>query len=499
MSTLTQLISIFRKAAAFMLLPLLAWSCQWMTEDYDDELVDSSSEVPQYINITISVSAGKIPATRANPAGGEYGDGVEQGIDTRENEVKNITLIFYEDATGINTNSAEAVVACVKSYAVSRYSEGDLPAAHTHKAGESEALKDAEILYTTGDQELNGTTLQVGKTYKVLAVANGYVDVKAGDKITAVRDKVLTSIYSGSGVGTSATDFVMTSESDATISLTNPTLYTSTTVAAKNRFVYYFDCIHIERMAARIDYWAKNSNGYKTSYTDHPGYEYVAKMEDGTPSPDRFVLTSITPFNLNGGDEYLFKRTNDASNAYLADETTENWVVDPTTSSKTTASHPVSLLSPLTTVVSDMTGTYNVTMASQQTNKLTVSGSDNIILAYPKENTLTATTPLYYYATGLAFEGYYYQNGATTGGERRVYYYFIRHQGESDKPYPAMKAEELSTTATIGSSGTPMNFGIVRNNIYRVSIEGINATTGIIQIKIQEEKWRHVDNPTIYI
>ena len=44
-----------------------------------------------------------------------------------------------------------------------------------------------------------------------------------------------------------------------------------------------------------------------------------------------------------------------------------------------------------------------------------------------------------------------------------------------------------------------MNFGIVRNNIYRVSIEGMDAQEGTIKIKIEEKHWRHVDNPVIYI
>ena len=138
-------------------------------------------------------------------------------------------------------------------------------------------------------------------------------------------------------------------------------------------------------------------------------------------------------------------------------------------------------------------------MSSQQNNKLTEDNSDDIILAYTKENTVTATTPLYYYATGLAFEGYYYRNGSTTG-ERHVFYYYIRHQGESNQAYTAMKADELSTTATITSLGssTALNYGIVRNNIYRVSIESITMG-GWIKIAIEEKPWRHVDNPTIYL
>ena len=93
-------IKLIRKAAAVVLLPLLAWSCQLVTDDYDceNDILDIANK---YINITISVSADSNPVTRA-PQGGEYGDGSEKGK-ARENVVNDITLIFYEDATGINT------------------------------------------------------------------------------------------------------------------------------------------------------------------------------------------------------------------------------------------------------------------------------------------------------------------------------------------------------------------------------------------------------------
>ena len=237
-------IRFIRKAAAFLLLPLLACSCQWMTTDYDDE-IDINANT-KYINITISVSASSSPVTRA-PLGGEYGDGTEKGIETRENEVKDITLIFYQADNGINTTSEDAEVLCVKKYDVHVVRDGDLPSnyAHSHKTGETSESSTAinqEVIYTTGNQKLNETSLEAGETYRVLVVANAVVNVKEGDKIKDVREKVLSKIYTGTGLGIDATDFVMASESDATVTLTNPTVDTST---GEPSFVYYFNCIHI--------------------------------------------------------------------------------------------------------------------------------------------------------------------------------------------------------------------------------------------------------------
>ena len=472
-------------AAAFLLLPLLASSCQWVTDDYDDETAGSSDT--NYIKLTLHVRA-SAAVTRANPTGGEDGDGREKGIETRENKVDGVTVIFYQNAAGINASAASAAATPI-----------DFVAYYETKAdGNAYDRYSGELCYTTDEQELDAS-LDITKTYHILVVANADLtgSITTGNAATTsladVRDMMQISAYTGSGIAVDASKFVMTSESseDDVISFRYST-YDKTT----NRRIYTFDNIHIERMAARIDFWAKNAT--YTTTQDHYGYEYPVVGS----ATDKFVLTSITPFNLNigtdTGNEYLFKRTDDTA-PYLANETLTNWVIDPYTASKTGSTPPPYLQSQLANVVTNWPGTYNVTMSSQQNNKLTEDNSDDIILAYTKENTVTATTPLYYYATGLAFEGYYYRNGSTTG-ERHVFYYYIRHQGESNQAYTAMKADELSTTATITSLGssTAMNYGIVRNNIYRVSIESITMG-GWIKIAIEEKPWRHVDNPTIYL
>lgn len=512
MSRLSQIVSTIRKTAAFMLLPLLASSCHWMNEDYDcEETADSSAA--QYINITISVSTGNF--TRSNPTGGEYGDGPEKGIEDRENKVNDITLIFYQDEAGINTSNGNAKVVCVKKYTVYPYEEPYYPIGHDHPEDEPYNVQTNEVLYTTGEQKLEETTLVAGETYKLLVVANAPDDLGiAANQVIAssdVRDKVLASVYEGSGVGINARNFVMASAAEATINLRNPRVYTSPTEAEKNRFVYYLDCIHIERLAARIDFWAKESNGYKSS-TDNaayttPGYEYTISRPDGTATNDRFVLTSITPFNLNNGNEYLFKRTNDNANPYLANETFANWVTDPYTSGKNLNEHPAYFASTLTSVIANHNNFYNVTMASQQSNKFDVTNdgytADNIIVGYAKENTLRpqGDSPLFYYATGLAFEGYYYRGGTGTG-ERCVFYHFIRHQGDSNDAYQTYTNDNISMEATkaVKCPTLPsMNFGIVRNNVYRISVDKVSAKGGFIELSIREMRWRHIDNPVIYL
>ena len=459
-----------------LLMALIVLSAATSCYDYDKQDVISETPV-NYINVTLTVSASSAPMTRANtPLGGEDGDGREQGIETRENEVEGVTLIFYRNNAGINA-SAESAASTPIDF-VAYYT--------TTLVGDVSDRYSGELRYTTGERELKAP-LSSDNEYHMLVVANANLEglIVAGTTTLAqVRDMVRSSVYAGTGVGTNASLFVMTSEEDKLLSFG-----TGSYNQATNRRIFTFDNIHIERMAARIDFWAKNA-AYATDY-DHNGYLYSV----GTT--DHFVLTSITPFNLNmgSGNEYLFKRTSDASSPYLANETTSNWVIDLYTSGKTTSAHPEWMVSTLTTVESSLTNDYNITMEGSQSGIQKVENIDDIIIAYPKENTLNSSSPLYYYATGLAFEGYYYVNGAKTGGERRVYYHYLRHQGDAES-YTAVKSP-LDKSVTCGST-TPMSYGVVRNNIYRVSIGGITPDDRLI-LNIKVKKWDKFEHATIYM
>ena len=503
MSFISKSILILRRTAASVLLPLLAGSCQLVVDDYDCEN-NIYNDANQYINVTISVSASdSYPVTRS-PQGGEYGDGSEKGQE-RENVVDNITLIFYEDATGINT-AAEATVACVQTYNVREFTPADYNnLAHTHKMGESSTLKGNEVLYTTGDQKMEGTGLEAGKTYKLLVVANanGDVNVNVGDKIKTegstigLRDKVIGSIYTGTGtgVGIDATNFVMTSENDATVTLTNPIIK-----EAENKAIYYFSCIHMERLAARIDFYTRGSE-YKSEYG---GYKYSV----GSSDEDGFyVVTSVTPFNLYDENEYLFKRMQDNWSAeptttYLGDETESvgetlgNYVVDPKTYLKDNeASHTLSYLSPIAQNMTDVsyTVTMNSNMSSEQ--KYFIGDDHNIIIAYAKENTLMPSSYLKKYATGVAFETKYYANASATP-KTHVFYYYLRHQGEeASGSYQAKEWIRLSDTE-VSNPSVAMNYGVVRNNIYRIEISGF---TDRLQLKIKVKKWDKFTHEVIYL
>lgn len=508
--------------AAALLLPLLT-ACSFMSEDYYDcdKEPPTTTSPERYINLSIVVSAGNENATRA-PQGGEDGDGRETGSE-RENKVTGITLMLYRDGQdendkGINTDNPDTKIDFIRYYKVDK----------TKTSGEN-----IEASYTTGYQPLAGTDIKLGVKYHAIVVANKNLtgEVFVGSSVAVVREKVISDIYERGGIGIDAENFVMASEKDFDFKLKDPT---SEVVDGKPALVYSLDGIRIERLAARIDFWMKGAT-YKTKDNnpayETPGYEYDVTKSNGNPSKDKFVLTAVTPFNLYDGDEYFIKRITDknydftnnkASVVYLGNEriTTGtdhlNYVLDPYTGSKTANTVPDYMKQDyaLENFLKSENSTYDAKkgLISSFRSSNGEDGEkgvftyeengkegDNIIICYPKENTLWKSSPLYYYATGLCIEGDYYKNGTGTPTPL-TYYGFIRHQGESTTSgvYPIVPSDQLGSYKEENENIFPMNFGVVRNNIYRISIDNITEQ-GNITWKIEVKNWDVFEHKTIFM
>lgn len=477
--------------------------------DSDGTDVDNQQNVGNiYVNFAISVANGNSGMRAATPAGGEDGDGREAGF-VRENTISGITVILYQDGTGINT-AANPTLDLVRYFPVSE-----------RETGTMSGTKPIEVTYTTGQQPLGKHNLDLTKTYHAIVIANA-PEVAASltertSKLNDVRNLTLTTIYNGNATLSAdyITNFVMSSEEDNTIDFSS---VTGTNLDGNPHTLgqdIYYDLtsqpVVIERMAARIDFWSKNSNGYKTTYTI-PGYEY-----DVTSSTDKFVVTGVVPFNLvNGiadyGKEYLIKRLRtdiaDAyTTSYLADETTANYVIDPQTTAKVTAATP-GLTNSLENVYSligdagklenttDNPYYHSVEVMHASSSKSDIDTKENVVVAYPMENCLLPGSKLYYHATGIAIIGYYYVNGTGTG-TRYVYLGYLRHQGDAESYDIQPYTTPLATDATMGST-TAMKFGVVRNNIYRVSINSIDKK-GTLELSIKVKKWDTFTHSWIYM
>ena len=200
-------------------------------------------------------------------------------------------------------------------------------------------------------------------------------------------------------------------------------------------------------------------------------------------------MESILPYNKLTSGEFCIKRVGDKTGAtlsYLGDETTvsetdkkaTNYVIDPWTSGKNTGSTPSGL-------------TYNVRKLNDASwpsatgylpvKKVLGTLSSFFVLDYAMEN--TTFDNLEEYATGLVFKGKYYElsDWDTTNkqpkpgksGTDKYYTYTIRH----------------SDPTGAGPKTAPMYYGIVRNNIYRIKIEGVVGEKKGMVLKIAVKKW----------
>lgn len=520
MSVLYKSCIVRRLWAVFLGLPLLC-ACSLVTATDDDptEPQPSPSTADRYINLNIVVNAGSANVMRA-PQGGENGDGREAGFE-RENKVVGITLILYERVDDDINKSLEQKISYIKYYPVT-----ENPIREDQGTQYGDSKKEEATYYTTGDQRLDNLDLE--KKYGVIIVANYDLRqqfTKGETTVKEVCDYQMANIYGENGIamGVNATNFIMSQEQDYCFDFSNPSKIERT----ENKVTYKFNDIYIERLAARMDFWAKGAE-YKTSadnssYTT-PGYEYSVK-----DSEDKFVLTAITPFNLYDGGEYLIKRITDdtyfdrSENApviYLGDERVTNtndsdhlnYVLDPYTSSKSsnTASNYMSNAYKLENVIGDNSEVKMPLSGFQSGGRWDgalyrytegTETRDNIIICYPKENTLWKDSYLYYYATGLCIEGDYYKDGKST---HYTYYGFLRHQGEGGSAYYAMKTrEELEAEKTSLAGKFAMNFSVVRNNIYRISIESISEKKQEedpkITLRIVVKNWDVFTHETIYM
>lgn len=481
------------------LVAMLLTACTAVTDDTDVAVPEVSK---RFINLTIAVTNSDMPVTRGTPAGGENGDGREAGFE-RENAIVGITLLLYQDAAGINTAS-NPTIDFVAYYPVSRTTK--------------DADTRIEATYTTGNRLVPHNTIDFTKTYRAIVVANADLtgSITAGTShLDDLRNMTLTNVYSGSptSMATTCGAFVMSSEQDQTLAFAG----NGTQDAAGD---YYYDMsdspLLIERMAARIDFWAVNG----TYISEKQGYVYPV----GETS-DQFVVLGLMPFNLtNGhatyGTEYLLKRLTSSLSTvtpqWLIDETTTNYVLDPQTTNKVTATTPkltnaLEDVKTLTTQALFEASSYYKSVAAmhaavqvtgnsagyQSLTDLTPAKSgEDVIVAYPMENTLLPESYLYYHATGIALLGAYYRAGESEPVVK-MYYGFLRHQGEGD----SYDIETTNDTEEISHTGTAMNVGIVRNNIYRIWIGSItpDVVAPKVTLKIKVKKWDQFTHDVIYM
>lgn len=294
---------IWRGAALSLALSLMAAGCS-MSDDLEcpPEQGTSGSAVsgPAYVQLSFSTAANGL--TRANPNGGEQGDGSEAG-QTYENAVSSaVAFLFAHNDDGVNAaNPAEVTVTPVRFGKVTGNGQ----------------------TYTTVAQKVGD--IDYGQ-YDVIVVANPGDDNwwSSVSTLKDLQDKIMKTAWTQNADGT-YTDFLMASADDAVTPLNVTEDNTTEANAAKT-------AVSVERVAARVDY---NAEGKYTCTDDN----YKGATVE---------ITGATIVNRLTAGSYLLKRTADDAQGtnleYLGLETATgddmlatNYVLDPWTADKTEA------------------------------------------------------------------------------------------------------------------------------------------------------------------
>lgn len=422
--------------------------------DTTSDLPLPSKDMKAYLQVKVTVEgSGDTRASRATtgPQGGEEGDGRETGLDN-ENEVNSLTVLLYKSDK--DDLSEDATIDYVYTFTGLNK--------ETTSSG-----KDAT--YTTGPREIDAAIVG-SKNYHVIVIANAddMTSRCKGKKISEVRDLQMSKVCTRNADITKFSNFIMSSKKDATIDFTKEGSETDP----------YLVDVDIERLAARIDI-------IPNATYDGTGKGYYYNVMDGTNVIGGFKLESVTPNKVMTSGEYLIKRVSSdkavSKVTYYGEEVMDatskastNYVVCPWTKDRTgltlsNAEGPASL--------------YNV---KKTTSTSTAVEEASYILDYVMENTTTDNAEDY--STGLIFKGKYYeetewdatmkQPKAGSIGTKKEYTYTLRHSDPSGS----------------GTTADPMHFGVVRNNIYQVKVDGVEGKSKGIKLTIHVVPWAHYDH-----
>lgn len=413
----------------------------WLVMSLASCASDTASDVPvpaeytkAYLQMKVTIAGNQ--GTRAdNPLGGEDGNGREEGQEN-ENKLSSLAVLLYQSTKDALSDEAAKI-----DYV------------YTFDGLTSSTDANNKTTWQTGAREVDPAI--VGKNYHVLVIANtDDISALKGKTIADIRDKVMSKVCTRDDADVSKfSDFVMSSSSDAKLD------FSSGNGTEADPYVVSAD---IERLAARIDI-IPNSG-----FTDNT-YYYNVESASGKVIGG-FKLESVVPTKVLNSGEYLIKRVSaDAalsSLTYFGKETMD-------ASSKKSTNYVVCPLTGKTTARGDAQGSdafYQVKDATYTDASSTSSTTSDkyFILDYLMENTTTDNAEAY--STGLLFKGKYYEGSAWDATNKKP----VEGATATDKEYTYVIRHSDPTGS--GTISAPMYYGMVRNNIYRIKIDGIQGT-----------------------
>lgn len=497
-----------KKAFIYIFAILATWLSVTACHDEDLPVSDGSgiSDAGSQAYIKLSLSLQR-DARSSGPTGGEDGDGAEKGIN-KENAIHNLTLFLYTSDRG--ANDAERTPVSFSCY-----------------------LSDVRF-FPQSDDDVTYTTLPIpiktsvdGRTKVIVACNMG--DLTLLHTLGEIRDYAVARAWSSGTSVEECDNFTMASADEANVRWRG----------SDGRLLGLTPdepveiSLGVERTAARIDFCA---NPAQQDGPEPFSYD-VMPYAGSTDIEGRFHLTHVRPVNVMQSPSRLLKATASAPltgavlNYYgvekLSAETglAENYVMEPTTLLKTEQNRTnAALLTSwfgATAVANSLSPDYFTdAYKTAAREKLRVTEEKDgtkvksYIVGYAHENTMPEQFSVAEFVTGLALRGEYvprtvYSDAAGTVAAdyergRTFWRYLPMRQedlGKGARYFSSAEAAEAYRAAHpaeaaqiteyvngqcyyyiwIRHAGNdqpavgPMEYGIVRNNIYRI---GINSLVG---------------------
>ena len=426
--------------------------------------------------VSVVVNTGGDASTRV-PTGGENGDGLQPG-EGDENKVHDLNVFFFQGNDGINSTGNPGIDCQLY------FSSAELWAS------------DDDTYYSVA-KEVTDNGLLIGETYCVLVIANAGSRLAGANTLDALRDYRIAQ-----PVSADYTRFLMASERDADPVEIEP--------RTRNNPVKV--SVRVERMAARVDCCWNDS--YEVT-----GEELPSEGGSSSTEADKVKILGASLVNRYRGETWAFKRvTNSLTDfsdiTYLGDETVNNsgvasnYVLDPLTASARKSNSDYNYY--YTEYVNwdvDADADFRNPFTAQVISEY--GGDTYIRWAYTRENVnqapeQDATNWRELYATGIMFQAQYTPAGFREGdtfyvypnnGVRTIYTAVglrrehddvfgdlpeanwgdvdgceVYDQGRCYYVYWIRHADDYDINAI-----SPMEYAIVRNNIYQLKINSISG------------------------
>ena len=329
---------------------------------------DTADDIFGYLELTVSTE-GSTTGTRANPTGGETGDGYEHGLE-KENIIYNLTAFAYYDNNSLGFDGKSLIK-------WKKYINEDIVLNEEYPEYPTDRKYNVKIPLTKADfYTLNNPNSRIG----VVANAGDLTDITADLTINDLSRKLDYGVAWRNDEKTGEGDyFVMSSAFNGSRRADGHSIDGQLVNLSENNGEVAFSCkVSLERVAARIDLLFSNNEMYNN---ENGSLTYRVKQVDHTVR-----LTNVIPVNAMQQNSYLFKQlsSSDAvTDDYLGwrvsyDETTDesgrpnNYVISPNFFNKDLGS---------------LDQLYGSTRASSL-RKLRIIGNDGVVTESPHPNSM---------------------------------------------------------------------------------------------------------------